>query len=123
MTVTGQKRTARNDKLIDVLTMNSSQNQILQDIDSFEPTPNGNWLDLERLLAELWQTEISQESLSTLFRVFERFPDEDGAGVFWSIVHGVEATDLNYGAALRLSLERRSSEFGELMMNRLNKSN
>jgi hypothetical protein len=101
---------------------NRSQNQVLQDIDSFDPGPDGNWLDLELLLAELWETEISQGCLTTLFRVFERFPEEDGAGVFWSIVHGLESTELNYDAALRQSLERRSSEFGELMMNRLKKS-
>lgn len=102
--------------------MNRSQNRILQDIDSYKPAPNGSWLDLESLLAELWKTEISQGCLSTLFRVFERFPEEDGAGVFWSIVHGVEATDLKYDDALRESLEHQSSEFGELMMSRLKKS-
>jgi hypothetical protein len=98
---------------------NRSQTQILQDIDNFKPSSNGNWLALESLLAELWETGISQRCLNTLFRVFERFPEEDGAGVFWSIVHGVEATDLKYDATLQHSLERQSSEFGELMMNRL----
>ena len=98
---------------------NRSQTQILQDIDNFKPSSDGNWLALESLLAELWETEISERCLDTLFRVFERFPEEDGAGVFWSIVHGVEATDLKYDATLQQSLERQPSEFGELMRNRL----
>ncbi|WGG53223.1 hypothetical protein [Rugamonas sp. DEMB1] len=99
-----------------------SRPQILQDINNFEPTRDGSWLGLEALLSELWKTQISQGCLSTLFRVFERFPEEDGAGVFWSIVHGIESTNLAYEAALQASLERLPSEFAELMINRLKKS-
>ena len=102
--------------------MTRQQSQILQDIDQFESARDGSWLGLESLLSELWGTEISEGCLPTLFRVFEKFPEEDGAGVFWSIVHGIESTDLDYQAALQASLARQSSEFGELMMSRLEKS-
>jgi hypothetical protein len=68
--------------------MRSSQG-IVTDINKFEPA-DGDWLELDTLLNELWLTG-NQESFTTdLLKVFERFPDEDGAGVFWSIVHGIE---------------------------------
>ena len=58
----------------------------------------------------------------TLFGVFERFPDEDGAGVLWSIVHGVEGLDLDYEQPLRDSLARQRSDMGKIMLGRLERS-
>src|SRR5690348_15723913 len=103
--------------------MSRQQNDILRDIDQFEPFPAGEWLRLEDLLSELWTTtEISAACLPILFRVFERFPNDDGAGLFWSILHGVESTDLEYGGPLRESLSRQPSELGRIMLYRLEKA-
>lgn len=101
--------------------MSRQQSQILLEIDRFEPRSLGEWRELETLLAELWQGGVTMACLPVLFRVFERFPKEDGAGVFWSIVHGVESTDLDYEEPLRSSLFRQPSELGQIMLRRLEK--
>ncbi|MFC4929661.1 hypothetical protein [Massilia sp. GCM10023247] len=102
--------------------MTRPQTEILSDIDQFEPCPDGNWLGLDALLAELWLTsEVSQACLPVLFRVFERFPDDPSAGVCWGIVHGIESTHLDYEKPLRESLSRQASELGEVMLYRLEK--
>jgi hypothetical protein len=95
--------------------------QILNDIAEFQPS-DGNWLALEELLSELWQVGVSPDALPVLFQVFERFPQEDGAGVLWSIVHGVEALDISYETQLRLSIARQPSFMGKVMLGRLEKN-
>lgn len=95
--------------------------EILLEIDQFKPSPAGDWRKLDTLLSELWQGDVSIACLPVLFRIFERFPEDDGAGVFWSIVHGLESTDLNYEGPLRESLLRQPSELGQIMLRRLEK--
>jgi hypothetical protein len=90
---------------------------IAADIDAFQPT-NGNWLGLEALLGELWEQESPQAAIPEMLRVFERFPDEDGAGVFWSIVHGLETLP-RYQAQLLTSVQRVPSLMGVTMLGRL----
>jgi len=101
--------------------MSRPQAEILLEIDRFEPSPAGDWRELDALLSELWQDTVSPACLPVLLRVFERFPQDDGAGVFWSIVHGIESTDLNYEQPLRESLSRQPSALGEVMLFRLEK--
>ncbi|HDR8953553.1 hypothetical protein [Burkholderia vietnamiensis] len=91
------------------------------EIDQFKPGPAGDWRKLDTLLSELWQGDVSIACLPVLFRIFERFPEDDGAGVFWSIVHGLESSDLNYEGPLRESLLRQPSELGQIMLRRLEK--
>lgn len=98
-----------------------TENEIAADVMEFLPV-DGNWLPLERLLEELWRIGPTASSLRALFAVFERFPDDDGAGVFWSIVHGIESLEIPYEAELRNSLARRHSEMGEVMLSRLERS-
>ena len=95
--------------------------EILREIEAFRPT-DGVWLRLDDLLAELWNAGVPAHALPSLFRVFERFPDEDGEGVLWGIVHGVEALHFDYEQALRDSLARRSSDMGKTMLGRLERS-
>jgi hypothetical protein len=94
---------------------------ILRDIEAFRPT-DGVWLPLDDLLAKLWDAGVSARALPKLFGVFERFPDDDGAGVLWSIVHGVEGLDLDYELPLRESLARQPSDMGKIMLGRLERS-
>ena len=101
--------------------MSRPQNEILLEIDRFEPSPAGDWREMDTLLSELWQGAVSPVCLPVLFRVFERFPQDDGAGVFWSIVHGLESANLNYEQPLRESLSRQASELGHVMLGRLEK--
>jgi hypothetical protein len=91
--------------------------EIVRDIETFTPT-NGYWRPLDDLFAELWQHEFPTDVIPALFRVFERFPDDDGAGVLWTILHGLEVRD-DYEDALRQSMARKPSRMGKVMLDRL----
>ena len=96
-----------------------SHSEVLKDIARFEPTAD-MWLPLDDLLNELWLAgQPSIDALPVLFGIFERFPEDDGAGVFWSIVHGVEALPYNYESLLRESYGRVPSEMSKVMLARL----
>jgi hypothetical protein len=95
---------------------------VLREIQDFSPSQS-DWRPLDTLLDELWALGVSAGALRILFGVFERFPEDDGAGVLWSIVHGVESLDIDYEAALRESLQRRSSLMGTIMLERLLRAN
>lgn len=92
--------------------------QILRDISAFDPVGD-EWLPLDDLLGELWSSGVRAEHLPTLFGVFERYPEDDGAGVLWSVVHGVESLPFDYEPALKESMNRRPSLMGEIMLKRL----
>jgi hypothetical protein len=78
------------------------------------------WLPLDQLLDELWSAGlVTPEQLPVLLGVFEQFPTEDGAGVLWSIVHGIESLPFDYEPALRESYRRVPSEMAEIMLVRL----
>ena len=96
------------------LAMPRNSDQILADIDAFRPS-NGNWLPLDALIAELWSVGVTERAILRLFDVFERFPKDDGAGVLWSILHGVEHLDFDYGDSLRASIARQPSLMGGII--------
>ncbi|WP_321863539.1 hypothetical protein [Burkholderia cenocepacia] len=98
-----------------------SEHELLSEIAQFSPE-DGNWLPLERLLEALWTVGVSEESLNVLFNLFERFPDSDGAGVLWSIVHALEHLAVPYEHTLTESMARCPSLMGEIMMSRLLRS-
>ncbi len=95
-----------------------SASQILEDISAFEPIED-NWLSLEDLLEELWMSGVSEEFLPILFGVFERYPEDDGAGVLWSILHGVEGLPFDYEPLLKESMSKKPSFMGQIMLKRL----
>jgi hypothetical protein len=96
-----------------------SHSEILKDIAAFEPA-DGIWLPLDGLLGELWAVgPPTVDALPVLFGVFERYPEDDGAGVLWSIVHGIEALPYNYGSLLRESHRRVPSNMSKIMLVRL----
>jgi hypothetical protein len=90
-------------------------------IAAFAPE-DGFWLPLDDLLAELWNSDPTLLDLPLLFAIFERFPEDDGAGVLWSIIHGVEALPFDYEAELKASLERQESEMGRILWDRLQRA-
>ena len=93
--------------------------EILQDIAQFHPV-DGLWLPLEHLLDELWSGgPPPPDCLPILLGVFERFQEDDGAGVLWSIVHGVESLPYSYEQLLRDSHSRVPSEMAKVMLIRL----
>ncbi len=74
--------------------------------------------ELEATLASAYATGLSQSDKAALLQVFERFPEDDGFGVFWSIVHALEAAD-NYEEELVASVRRTPCVFNALMTNRI----
>ncbi len=86
-------------------------------LDNFTPT-DGDWLPLESLLNRVFSRPVSSTEITAMLRLFERFPTEDGAEIFWSIVHGLEAVP-GYESFLADSVRRVPSEFGVLMLGRL----
>jgi hypothetical protein len=91
--------------------------EILADLRAFRPV-RGDWLPLDELSGELWEAELYSDAVEELLTVFERFPEDDGAGVFWTILHGLESLT-GYEPALVRSVQRQPSQFGVLMVGRL----
>ena len=91
--------------------------EILELIDRFTPE-NGDWRALDALLSELWQHTPSKDWVLPLLKIFERFPDEDGSGVMWSIIHGLEAID-GYEPILENSARQRPTWLKNVMRKRI----
>lgn len=92
--------------------------ETLQQIENFSPR-DGDWRPLDALLEELWASgDLRLDVLPVLFGVFERFPEDDGAGVLWSIVHGIEALPFDYVPALQQSHRRSPSLMSDIMLSR-----
>jgi hypothetical protein len=73
---------------------------------------------LDQALQDLFKSPHPERGIDALFRIFERFPDSDGYGVFWSILHGLERLP-NYERRLITSVQRQPMEFNLTMVNRL----
>jgi len=98
--------------------MSRAPSDVLIEIDAFSPI-DGDWRPLDSLLDELWHAGVPPAAVPVLLRVFERFPDgEDGGGVFWSIVHGLERVG-GYESPLLHSVRSSPSEFGIVMVGRM----
>jgi hypothetical protein len=73
---------------------------------------------LDQALSAVTPSSCGQAECLALIQVFERFPKDDGFGVFWSILHFLEATD-GYEETLIESVLRSPTEFTLIMVNRL----
>lgn len=92
---------------------------IISDLESYESV-DGDWLQLDELVIELWQSGKPEIGIGALFRIFEKYPTDDGAGVFWSILHGLETLD--YEQNLYDSLIARPSHMTIIMLKRIENS-
>jgi hypothetical protein len=73
---------------------------------------------LELLIAAIVPSSVTPELYRALFGIFERFPDHDGYGGFWTILHLLEKCP-GYERHLLDSVHRRPAEFNLLMVNRM----
>jgi hypothetical protein len=73
---------------------------------------------IDRLIAELFATEQPDQGTAILFQIFERFPNEDGYGGFWAVLHALERIS-GYENSLVDSVRWQPSSFAVLMINRL----
>ncbi|MGL6095212.1 MAG: hypothetical protein ACRC7O_05335 [Fimbriiglobus sp.] len=103
--------------VMEALRMARAVDQIIADIRDFQPV-GGNWRRLDDLLGELWATNKPDRHIPDLLAVLERFPTVDGAGVLWSVVHGVESF-IGYEPELIRSVRTTPSELGVMMVGRL----
>lgn len=97
--------------------MSRALHDVAQDIGSFRPE-SGDWRLLDPLIDEALSLAPAQEAVNLLLGVLERFPLEDGAGVLWSIVHGLEHIG-GYEEQLSISVARAPSLMGITMLGRL----
>ena len=59
----------------------------------------------------------STADVEMLFRLLERFPNDDAYGAFWQVLHMLEATE-GYESQLPKSVHRLPTEFNVRMVNR-----
>ncbi|MGJ8738784.1 hypothetical protein [Zobellia laminariae] len=90
--------------------------EIIAEIESYE-SDDGNWLRLDELTIELWESGKPELGIDSLFGIFEKYPTDDGAGVFWSILHGLET--LEYEQKLYDSLMDKPSHMTITMLKRI----
>jgi hypothetical protein len=72
----------------------------------------------QSLVDAIAPSSLTPELYRALFGVFERFPEHDGYGIFWSMVHLLEKCS-RYESYLIESIRRRATQFNLLMINRL----
>ena len=89
---------------------------IIKDINEYAPV-NDEWGSLDELIDEAFSTN-DRAVIKPLFGLLERNQDHDGYGVFWSIVHALEALD-NYQTELVASVLSKPHEISVIMLNRI----
>ena len=87
------------------------------EIEAFAPVDD-DWLPLEDLIAEALDHSDANATFPSLLNLFSRFPEEDGGGVFWSIIHGLE-TFPDYQPALLSAIRVQPTDLSLTMVNRL----
>jgi len=73
---------------------------------------------LDNLVQNIADVEQPELAIESLLQIFERFPEEDGSGVFWSILHALESL-AGYESFLLASIKRKPTEFTVIMANRI----
>jgi hypothetical protein len=89
-------------------------------IREFNPA-DGVWLPLERLFEQAFARRDPKRHYPAMFDLFARFREEDGSGVFWSALHGMEHVG-GYEEMLLQSYQRSPSLMTRAMLRRLLKS-
>jgi len=89
---------------------------VLKEIGRFDAVDD-DWLPLQTLLDAL-PDEVEAEEFQVLLGVFERFPEHDGYGIFWAILHRLEAAS-GYEGELVRSVRRAPNEFNLTMVHRI----
>ena len=73
---------------------------------------------LDNAIQSLMVSDHPELGTRAMLGCFERFPDDDVYGVFWTILHGLESVP-GYESALVESVRRHPSLFGLTMINRI----
>jgi hypothetical protein len=62
---------------------------------------------------------VAESGLDIWFRLYERFPDDDGFGGCWSLLHMIEGYHPVSDRFVVASFQRKPTEFPVMMINRL----
>ncbi len=93
--------------------------EIIQTLNAITSLEDNDQLSrLDDCLQQLSFSTNKEPALTALFHLYERFPEEDGYGVCWSILHLLEAIK-GYEMELVQSVNRQPADFTLLMVNRL----
>jgi hypothetical protein len=101
------------------MTMNNNIRNLIDELDSIKSLDDANQLrDLEVLAQQMSDSGTSNEGIDAFLRLYERFPTEDGFGIFWTILHGLEKLP-DYEKHVINSILRKPSVFSVQMIGRL----
>ena len=92
-------------------------NTLHKSIGNYDPI-DGSWGSLEDLFEQVFSTDTPSEYYPAIFSLFERYPDDDGCGVFWSALHGMEHIG-GYEVQLAKSHQQAPSMMSDIMLSRL----
>jgi hypothetical protein len=88
---------------------------LVEEIEAFTDPQNEAQLQmLDATLQGINTSSCGKAEIGALLGVFERFPEADGFGVFWGILHALEALE-GYEPQLLASVQRKPCEFNVLM--------
>jgi hypothetical protein len=92
---------------------------LIEQLEAFtDPQSEAQLQALDAAVQEISASSIGKVEIEALLGVFERFPEADGFGVFWGVLHALEALE-GYEPLLIASVQRKPCEFNVLMVNRL----
>ena len=96
------------------------KNDVLSAIKSIDSVEDVEQLEiLQNSLDKLFVLpNLSKEEIETLFGLYEKFPTSDGYGLFWSVLHKIEASG-NYESLLIESIQRKPALFTLSMIKRI----
>ena len=80
--------------------------------------PDADWRQFESVLPHLTARPWSHAEIVAALGVFERHPHGESFGLFWTLLHGLEAQP-DFEPLLFASVRRVPSEFGVTMLGRL----
>ena len=83
----------------------------------FDPQ-DGFWSPLDELIGQVFASPNPRVYYNAIFNLFERFPSDDGNGVFWSALHGMEAVG-DYEELLLQYSRRHPSLMTQTMLRRI----
>jgi len=98
--------------------MTKSTAELVAALDAFGGQDTCDLKALDTLLAEALSLPPDAALDSALFGIFERFPEEDGHSVYWTLVHGLEGRGA-YEVSLLASVRRAPSPFTLTMLDRI----
>ena len=74
--------------------------------------------ELEAAVCLMDSDALTESECEAIYRLFERFPDDDAFGAFFSLLHKLEAHN-GYETELLKSVNRRATEFNIEMVARI----